>query len=180
MEVEALATEASDQERLEKFNNHWEKEGLGFLGAYADLMLDKEANELAASFVRGKINEMVNDPEVAELLSPKFTMGCKRLCVDTGYFEAFNQDNVTLVDLNTNPIDKITGGGLIAGQEEYPVDSLILATGFDAMTGAMTRIDIKGRKGISLKEQWKDGAKTYLLYLIHILRCRRRIKCRAR
>jgi len=162
LEVEALATEASDQERLEKFNNHWEKEGLGFLGAYADLMLDKEANELAASFVRGKINEMVNDPEVAELLSPKFTMGCKRLCVDTGYFEAFNQDNVTLVDLNTNPIDKITAGGLIAGQEEYQVDSLILATGFDAMTGAMTRIDIKGRKGISLKEQWKDGAKSYL------------------
>ena len=162
LEVEALATEASDEERLEKFNHHWEKEGLGFLGAYADLMLDREANELAASFARSKVKEIVNDPEVAELLSPKFTIGCKRLCVDTGYFEAFNQDNVTLVDLNANPIDKITAGGLIAGQEEYLVDSLILATGFDAMTGAMTRIDIKGRKGISLKEQWKDGAKSYL------------------
>ena len=162
MAIEEMAVEDDEQGRKEKFNHHWENEGLGFLGAYADLMLDKEANEMAASFAREKVKEIVKDAEVAELLSPKFTIGCKRLCVDTGYFEAFNRDNVTLIDLNTNPIDCITSKGLIAGEEEYLVDSLILATGFDAMTGALTRIDIRGRKGISLKDQWKDGAKSYL------------------
>ena len=161
LEIEALATESTEQERLEKFNNHWEKEGLGFLGAYADLMIDKEANEMAASFVRAKVKEIVKDPDVAELLSPKFTIGCKRLCVDTGYFEAFNRDNVTLIDLNSNPIERITKQGLIANKE-YLVNSLILATGFDAMTGALTRIDIQGRRGIKLKDQWEDGAKSYL------------------
>ncbi|MBE19338.1 MAG: cyclohexanone monooxygenase [Gammaproteobacteria bacterium] len=161
LEIEALATESTEQERFEKFNNHWEKEGLGFLGAYADLMIDKEANEMAASFVRTKVKEIVKDPGVAELLSPKFTIGCKRLCVDTGYFEAFNRDNVTLIDLNSNPIERITEQGLIANKE-YLVDSLILATGFDAMTGALTRIDIQGRRGIKLKDQWKNGAKSYL------------------
>ena len=162
LEVEALAVEDIPEVREEKFNDRWENEGLGFLGAYADLMIDKEANEMAASFVREKIKEIVKDPEIAELLSPKFTIGCKRLCVDSGYFEAFNEDNVTLIDLNKNPIAKITALGLVAGEEEYSVDSLILATGFDAMTGAMTRIDIRGRKGISLKDQWKNGAKSYL------------------
>ena len=162
MAIEEMAVEDDEQGRKEKFNHHWENEGLGFLGAYADLMLDKEANEMAASFARDKVKEIVKDAEVAELLSPKFTIGCKRLCVDTGYFEAFNRDNVTLIDLNTNPIDCITSKGLMAGQEEYLGDSLILATGFDAMTGALTRIDIRGRKGISLKDQWKDGAKSYL------------------
>ena len=162
MAIEEMAVEDDEQGREEKFNHHWENEGLGFLGAYADLMLDKDANEMAASFARDKIKEIVKDAEVAELLSPKFTIGCKRLCVDSGYFEAFNRDNVTLINLNTNPIDCITSKGLMAGKEEYLVDSLILATGFDAITGALTRIDIRGRKGISLKDQWKDGAKSYL------------------
>ena len=162
MEIDSLAVEDDDKGRKEKFSHHWENEGLGFLGAYADLMLDKEANEMAASFVRNKVREIVKDPEIAELLSPQFTIGCKRLCVDSGYFETFNRDNVTLIDLNTNPIESITAKGLIAGKDEYSIDSLILATGFDAMTGALTRIDIRGRKGISLKEQWKNGAKSYL------------------
>ena len=162
MAIEEMAVEDDEQGREEKFNHHWENEGLGFLGAYADLMLDKDANEMAASFARNKIKEIVKDAEVAELLSPKFTIGCKRLCVDSGYFEAFNRDNVTLINLNTNPVDCITSKGLMAGKEEYLVDSLILATGFDAITGALTRIDIRGRKGISLKDQWKDGAKSYL------------------
>ena len=162
MAVDSMAVEDDELGRHEKFNHHWENEGLGFLGAYADLMIDKEANEMAASFARNKVKEIVKNPEVAELLSPKFTIGCKRLCCDSGYFESFNRDNVTLVDLNANPIHRITRQGLIVGEEEYSVDSLVLATGFDAMTGALTRIDIRGRKGISLKEQWKDGAKSYL------------------
>jgi cyclohexanone monooxygenase len=162
LEIEALAVEAGEEERKEKFNVHWENEGLGFLGTYADLMLDKDANEMAAVFVREKIREKVKDPEIAELLRPEYTIGCKRLCVDSGYFEAFNRDNVTLIDLNTNPIARITPEGLVAGKEEYSLDSLILATGFDAMTGAVTRIDIRGRGGVSLKDQWKNGAKSYL------------------
>ena len=162
LEVEALAVEADFESKLEKFSHHWKHEGLGFLGAYADLMIDKNANEMAASFVRKKIKEIVDDPVVAELLSPTYSIGCKRLCVDTGYFETFNRDNVTLIDLNNSPIDRITAKGLIAREATYSIDSLILATGFDAITGAVTRIDIRGRRGISLKEQWKNGAKSYL------------------
>ena len=133
-----------------------------FLGAFNDLVLDFDANELAAEFVRRKIRQIVHDPDVAELLTPKSLIGCKRLCVDSGYYETFNRDDVTLVDISTTPISEITPTSLRVGDEEYTVDDLVLATGFDAMTGALLAVDIRGRGGRALADAWRDGPCTYL------------------
>jgi cyclohexanone monooxygenase len=135
---------------------------LWFLGAYQDLMVDQEANATAAEFVRSKIHAKVNDPQVAELLSPKNTIGCKRLCVDIGYYETFNRQNVSLIDVSTAPIEEITPQGLRAKGRQYAVDAIVMATGFDAMTGTLLRIDIRGRDGLTLKEKWSEGPKSYL------------------
>jgi cyclohexanone monooxygenase len=135
---------------------------VAFLGAYKDLMVDQAANDTAAEFVRGKIRQKVHDPMVAELLAPKNTIGCKRLCVDIGYFETFNRANVRLVDVSETPIETITPGGVKVGGREYPADAIVFATGFDAMTGAILRIDIRGRGGMALREHWREGPCTYL------------------
>ena len=120
------------------------------------------ANETAAEFVRAKIREIVKDPAVADRLSPKTVIGCKRLCVDTGYFETFNRDNVELVDVSETPIDEITPHGLRVGGRDFEFDCIVFATGFDAMTGALLSIDIRGRDGRSLRDAWADGPRTYL------------------
>ena len=162
LEEEALAVEATEDERRIKFEDRWKKEGLGFLGAYSDLMFDQDANKLAANFVRQKIMQLVDDQETAKLLSPEHCIGGKRLCVDTGYFETFNQPNVHLINLNKDPIKGIQSSSIGNETDTYEIDTLILATGFDAITGAITSIDVKGRNGISLKDQWRSGAKSYL------------------
>src|SRR6185369_10398300 len=112
--------------------------------------------------IREKIRAVVRDPQVAELLSPRTVVGCKRLCSDTDYYETFNRPNVTLVDLQRTPIAEIIPHGLRTTDAEYALDSLVFATGFDAMTGALTRIDIRGRGGLRLKEKWAEGPRTYL------------------
>src|SRR6266404_1116148 len=112
--------------------------------------------------VRGKIREIVHDPEVAEMLSPRNVIGCKRLCVDTGYWATYNRPNVTLIDVSDKPIEAITPAGIRARGREYAVDAIVFATGFDAMTGALVRIDIRGTGGQTLKEKWREGPKTYL------------------
>ena len=117
---------------------------------------------MAADFVRGKIESIVEDREVAELLTPLQVIGCKRPCVDTGYYETFNRPNVTLVDIADTGIERITETGLIAGGQHYALDCIIFATGFDAMTGSLLRIDIRGRNGLTLGEKWAAGPKTYL------------------
>jgi cyclohexanone monooxygenase len=99
---------------------------------------------------------------VAELLCPDTVVGCKRLCVDTGYLATFNRENVTLVDVSETPIDEITARGVRVGEREYPVDALVLATGFDAMTGALLGVDIRGREGLRLADAWSEGPRTYL------------------
>jgi cyclohexanone monooxygenase len=104
----------------------------------------------------------VKDPEVAELLSPKTIIGCKRLCVDSGYFETFNRENVELVDVSSEPISEITPRGLRIGDREFEFDTIVFATGFDAMTGALLSIDIRGRDGLTLQEAWSAGPRTYL------------------
>ena len=156
------AVETPKDERREEFESRWACGGLGFLGAFADLIIDYQANEMAAEFIRSKIREVVDDPEVARLLMPRSTFGCKRLCVDIGYFEAFNRSNVTLVDVSGSPIERITPAGLTVGGESYEFDALVLATGFDAMTGTLRRIDIRGRGGRALRDKWEDGPRMYL------------------
>jgi cation diffusion facilitator CzcD-associated flavoprotein CzcO len=157
-----LATEASAAERQRRFEEYWEKGGLEFAGAYADLVLDERANAEAAAFVRGKIRAIVQDPETAAALSPDYVIGAKRICVDTGYHATFNRPNVHLVDIRRNPIEAITPDGLRAGGRDYVLDDIVFATGFDAMTGSLLKIDIRGRQGVRLRERWSAGPRTYL------------------
>jgi cation diffusion facilitator CzcD-associated flavoprotein CzcO len=159
---EALALEASPEERSGEYEMRWQRGGLSFLGAYKDLMVDQAANDTAAEFVRGKIREKVGDPKVAETLSPKNVIGCKRLCIDIGYYETFNQPNVTLIDVSNAPIEEITRHGVKVKGREHKVDAIVFATGFDAMTGALLKIDIRGRGGLPLKEKWSEGPRAYL------------------
>lgn len=154
-----LATEA---ERQRQFERHWQLGGLLFLRAYGDLMVHPEANELACAFIRDKIRGIVADPQVAEKLLPDSVVGCKRLCADTGYFETFNLPHVHLLDLRESPIECIHAQGIRQGGQDHPLDALVFATGFDAMTGALARIDIRGRQGRALSERWQEGPQTLL------------------
>jgi cyclohexanone monooxygenase len=156
----AVAADPDERERV--FEARWALGGLLFLGAFDDLLVSHDANAYAADFVRRKIRAVVKDPEVADLLAPKTLIGCKRLCVDTGYFETFNRPNVTLVDISTAPIGSATATTLRAGDTDYTIDDLVCATGFDAMTGALLAVDIRGRDGRSLADEWADGPRTYL------------------
>ena len=149
-------------EREAQFERHWQQGGLLFINAFGDLVTDDEANEEACEFVRNKIRQIVEDPEVAEQLCPDTKIFCKRVCADTGYFATFNRDTVHLVDVNAAPIVEITEHGLRTTESDYELDCLVYATGFDAMTGALDRMDIRGRGGRSLKEKWQDGPSTYL------------------
>ncbi len=152
------------EERELRYEAGWARGGpFGLLFAYTDLVTDEDANQTIAEFVRAKIRETVADREVAELLSPKdYPFGTKRLCVDTDYYETFNRENVTLVDVRSAPIEEITPNGLRAGGKDYELDVIVFATGFDAVTGALLNIDIRGRDGLTLREKWEDGPRTYL------------------
>ena len=156
------ALEVSEEERRAEYERRWERGGLPFLGAFNDLLLDKTANDTAAEFVREKLHEIVRDPDVARKLTPDQVVGCKRLCVDSGYWDTFNKPHVHLVDLRESPIESITATGVQTTAEHHELDMLIYATGFDAMTGAMLRIDIRGRGGRPLQDAWSAGPRTYL------------------
>ena len=163
---EKAATEMSPEEIKAELNKRWEMGGLNFYGGFADFLVNKETNDLIADFVREKIAQKVNNPKTAELLAPKTVFACKRLCADTGYFETYNRDNVTLVDISTKPIEAITTDGLLIGKgdeaQNHEFDILVFATGFDAMTGSLNKIDIRGIGGQSLKDKWASGPRTYL------------------
>lgn len=152
----------SPEKRQQTYEERWKMGGLGFLGAYGDLLFSGDANDTAAEFVRGKIHNIVDDPRVAEILSPMQTFGCKRVCADTGYYATFNRDNVTLVDLIEEPIQGIMNQGIITAKQVVEVDAIVYATGFDAMTGALAKIDIRGRDGVALVDKWAEGPKTFL------------------
>jgi cyclohexanone monooxygenase len=161
--TEDLALSVSEEERQAVFEDRWARGGFSVGAAFADISIDLSANATAAAFAAGKIRDIVKDPEVAEKLIPKdYPFGTKRLCVDIGYYEMFNRDNVTLVDVSQSPIESLTATGLKTAEAEYQFDSLVFAIGFDAMTGALGRIDIRGRHGQALKEKWADGPRTYL------------------
>lgn len=160
--LDQSALDVPVEERDSIYEARWQHGGLPFLGAFNDLLFSGEANDTAAEFVRQKIRDVVRDPAVAELLAPKGAVGCKRMCVDTGYYETFNRPNVTLVDVSESPIEEITPTGLRVGDEAYDLDCIVFATGFDAMTGALLKVDIRGRGGQRLGEKWAEGPKTYL------------------
>jgi cyclohexanone monooxygenase len=160
---EKSALEVTPEEREAEYEARWARGGTAFMASFADLITNRDANDTAAEFVRAKIRGLVKDPAVAEILAPKgYPIGTKRICVDTDYFETFNRDNVTLVDVRDAPIEAITAKGVRTRHGEVEVDAIVFATGFDAMTGALTRIDIRGRGGLGLAEKWEDGPRTYL------------------
>ena len=158
----APALEDDAQAREANYEARWQRGGFGFLGAYNDLLVNKQANETAAAFVRGRIRDIVADPQTAELLCPDNVIGCKRPCLDTHYFETYNRPNVRLVDVRANPIERITHGGIVVAGEEHALDCIVFATGFDAMTGAVLGVDIRGRGGLAIQRKWDAGPRTYL------------------
>jgi cation diffusion facilitator CzcD-associated flavoprotein CzcO len=163
------ATHEVTQEEREAF---WEQlygePGFGiWMGNFRDILVDREANQLISDFLARKIRQRVKDPVVAEKLIPKnHGFGTRRVPLESGYFEVYNQPNVTLVDVNETPIARITPKGITTSDAAYEFDIIIYATGFDAITGAFDRIDIRGVDGVSLKEKWQDGPQTFLGILV--------------
>ncbi len=157
------AFDVSPEERVAEFERRWARGGANFTHAFNDIFVNRAANDEACNFVRDRIRSIVRDPKVAEMLLPHdHAIGTKRICVDTGYFETFNRDNVTLVDVRTTPIEAITPVGIRTSAAEYELDSIIFATGYDALTGALQRIDIRGAGGERLRDKWAQGPRTFL------------------
>ncbi len=157
------ALAVAQDEREQEYQRRWQRGGVNFMHAFSDLMLDAGANQTAADFVRAQIRQTVHDPVVAERLLPRdHPIGSKRICVDSDYFATYNRANVTLVDLRQAPIVGLTAQGLQTEAGLHPLDALVLATGYDAMTGALNKIDIVGRDGLSLRAQWAQGPRAYL------------------
>ena len=153
---------ASPEERRAAFDEAWARGGLGFQRAFNDIMLNSQANEIAKGYMHERIRGIVKDPATAELLCPTQVLGCKRMCVDSGYFETYNLPHVKLVDIRPNGIEAITPTGVRAAGQHFDLDVIVYATGFDAMTGSLLKIDIRGRDGMALKEAWSAGPRTYL------------------
>ena len=154
--------------RREVYEAQWRKGGAAIMVAFEDLLSDQAANDTAAEFLRGKIRDAVTDGDIAESLVPRdHPVGTKRICVDTDYFKTFNQPHVRLVNLRQTPIETITAHGVRTSDAHFDLDALVYATGFDALTGPLNRIDIRGRDGVALRSAWKDGPRTYLGLAVH-------------
>lgn len=158
------ALEVEPEARRERFESCWNQGVFACLSAsYTDIMTDERANSLVADFVRSKIAEIVRDPAVAEDLMPRgFPYGAKRVCLDSGYYDTFNRPNVTLVNLRREPIERITETGIRTSERDIPLDAIVFATGFDAVTGPLLRLNIRGRGGLALEEKWAAGPRAYL------------------
>ncbi len=157
------ALEVSDEEREARFEEAWESGSLvNLLTTYTDLALDQAANDTAKAFVHRKIREIVTDPQTASDLCPDYPVGTKRPCLDTDYYATYNRPNVHLVNLQREPLIEVTEKGVRTAAGEYEFDAIVYATGFDAMTGSLTNVDIRGKDGLSLKEAWAAGPRTYL------------------
>lgn len=161
------ALEDSPEDREARYEWAWGEGGFElWLGTYVDILTDEKANRTAADFVRKKIRERVNDPKVAEMLCPSEDMlyGTRRQPCETNYYETFNRDNVSLIDINAEPIEKITETGIVVGGTHHDVDAIIYATGYDAFTGPIFSQNLVGRNGLTIQEHWKDGAHSLMGY----------------
>ena len=160
-----VANEATPEERERAFQDRWNRGGFGlWLGNYDDILESKEANDIVSEWVHARIRERVDDPETAEKLTPTdHAFGTKRVPLEDGYYEIFNQDNVELVDVKETPIAEITANGMLTEDgKEHEFDALVFATGFDAMTSPYNKMDIRGRDGQRLRDKWAEGPRTYL------------------
>ncbi|KUI25884.1 cyclohexanone monooxygenase [Mycobacterium sp. IS-1496] len=158
-----LTMEVSPEERRAAFEKRWELGGVLFSKTFRDQMIDPRANEEARTFYEEKIRAVIDDPEVADLLIPNdHPIGTKRICTDTNYFQTFNRSNVELISVRKTPIESVDPTGINTSEAHYDVDTIVLATGFDAMTGALAKMDIVGRAGERLADDWRDGPRTYL------------------
>jgi len=157
------ALEVPEAKRLTELMHRWQAGGTTLMTAFTDTLRDDAANEVSAQFVRDRIAEIVRDPATAGLLTPRdYPIGTKRICLDTGYWATFNRDNVTLLSVRDTPIERITPAGIVADGTEHQVDAIVFATGYDAMTGPLTAIDIRGANGQLLRDTWAAGPRTYL------------------
>jgi len=157
------ALEVSDEERRATYERCWQLGGPTLPRAYNDTVFNKTANDTACEFVREKIRQIVKDPKVAELLCPSgYAIGTKRLPIDTNYFDTYNRPNVTLVNVRAAPVEEILPNGLRTTEATYELDTIVFATGYDAMTGSLLAIDIRGSQGRALREKWSAGPRTYL------------------
>ncbi len=162
------AAEVSEEERVREFQRRWDKGGVNFVHAFNDLMINQASNDSIANFVRARIRATVRDAQVAEVLCPTdHPLGAKRICVDTGYYETYNRANVTLVNLRKTPIVEVTESGVRTAEASHELDTLVCATGYDALTGAVLAIDIRGSKGLTLRGKWANGPRTYLGLMTH-------------
>ncbi|MFG2525838.1 flavin-containing monooxygenase [Streptomyces sp. NPDC048527] len=158
------ALEVSPEERRARYQERWDEGAVARLStSFTDISTDLDANATVVEFIHSKIREIVTDPDTAQKLLPRaYPYGAKRICFDTDYYAAFNRDNVELVDVRATPITRVTATGVATTNAEYPVDAIVFATGFDAMTGALLAMDIRGRAGLSLRDKWAAGPRTYL------------------
>ena len=157
------ALESTPEERRALYEEAWPRSGFGFILTYPDLVINERANDTAADFIRGKIAEKVTDPAIRETLTPRgYPFGTKRPPVDNGYFETFNRENVTLVDIRTDPIEAVTPTGIETESGHHQLDVICFATGFDALTGSLLRLQIIGRDEVTLRERWVEGPVSYL------------------
>lgn len=162
------ALDDTPEEREALYESLWQRGGFGFfLNIYGDIATNEASNATLADFVRDKIRQIVKDPATAEKLLPDHFVITKRPILENGYFEAFNRDNVSLVDLREDPIERFSETSVVTASGEHPIDMLVLATGYDAISGSMLRLDPRGRGNIRLKERWKDGFHNYLGLTIH-------------
>lgn len=157
------ALEVSPEERQRIYEKGWQAGGFKLIvDSFKDIVTNREANDTICEFIAAKIRERVHDPEIAQKLIPNHPFGTKRPALDTDYYETFNRENVTLVDLKATPIDEITPRGIRTSQADYELDSIIFATGFDAFSGSLIRMNIRGRAGMRLEDYWSEGPRTYL------------------
>jgi len=163
IEARKPAGEYSPEQQQYYLQRRWDWGGGVTMSAFSDVLVNRSTNDLVADFLRSKIRETVRDPGTAELLTPRgYYVGTRRICVGTGFYETFNRSNVHLVDVRAHPIERITARGVVVNGEEYPLDYMVFATGFDAVTGALTRIDLRGVAGRTIQDAWAQGPQTYL------------------